>query len=150
MALFTRTRNGVRALFHKTQVEHELDAELRAFLETAVEQKVRAGMSHDAASRAARLELGSVESVKDYVRDVGWESVLESCSQDVRYAFRTLRRSPGFAAVAILTLALGIGANTAIFSVVYPLLLKPLPYFKPEELIALSTYMPQLRSKFPS
>jgi hypothetical protein len=77
VALFTRVRNDFCALFHKTRVERDLDAELREFLDTAVEQKMRGGMSREKALRAARLELGSVEAVKDRVRDVGWESVLE-------------------------------------------------------------------------
>jgi hypothetical protein len=137
VALFTRVRNGFRALFHKTRVERDLDAELREFLDTAVEQKMRGGMSREKALRAARLELGSVEAVKDRVRDVGWESVLESFWQDLRYAIRTLRRSPGFTTVAALTLALAIGATTAIFSLLDAVVLKYLPVKNPEELVLL-------------
>jgi putative ABC transport system permease protein len=150
MAWVTRLLGGLRGLLRRARLERELDDELRDFLEAAVEQKVRNGMSREAATRAVRAQMGSIESVKDHVRDVGWESFLQSAWQDVRYSVRTLRRAPEYAGVAVLTLALGIGANTAIFSIVYPLLLKPLPYARPEELVAVSTYIPQLRSKFPS
>jgi predicted permease len=118
MFLFMRVTNGFRALFGKRRAEAELDAELRAFLEAAVEQKVSAGMSREAALRAARVEIGSVEAVKDRVRDVGWESIVESVWQDVRFAFRMLRKQPGFTAATVATLALGIGGTTVIFSVV--------------------------------
>ena len=96
-------------------------------------------MSRDQALRAARISIGSFEATKDAVRDVGWESRLESVWQDVRHACRGLQRSPGFAAAAILTLALGIGVNTAIFSVVNSLLLRALPVTAPEQLALLST-----------
>ena len=92
-------------------------------------------MTSEAATRAARLKLGSAESVKDSVRDVGWESTVESVWQDVRYALRSLRKSPGFTAATTLTLALGIGATTAIFSLLDAVILKSLPVRNPEELV---------------
>jgi predicted permease len=137
MGLVTRIVGGFRGLVWKTQAEHELDAELRDFLEADAEQKMRMGMSPAEAVRAARRELGSVDVVKDRVRDAGWESVFESICRDVRYAVRTLRKSPGFAAVSVLTLALGIGATTAIFSLLDAVLLKSLPVTNPEELVLL-------------
>jgi putative ABC transport system permease protein len=137
MAFLRRVIGGFRGLFRKTRAERELDDELRAFLETAVEEKVRAGLGREEATRAARMELGSVTAVKDRVRDVGWESVLDNVGQDLRHAIRSLRKSPGFAAVAIVTLALGIGANTGIFALIEVLLLRSLPVRDPQELIVL-------------
>lgn len=137
MRLVRRVTGGFRALFQKTRVERELDEELREFLDASIEQKTRAGVSRTAATRAARAELGSREAVKDRVRDVGWESVLEGIWRDVRYSIRSLRRSPGFTAVAVLTLALVIGATAAIFSLLDAVLLKSLPVRNPEELVQL-------------
>jgi predicted permease len=134
VARLTRVINGVRAFFRKSRVEQDLDAELRSFLETAVEQKMRAGMRREEAIRAARIELGSIEAVKDRVRDVGWESLFETLWRDVCYAIRMLRRSPGFTSVAVLSLSLGIGANTAIFSLVDTVLVKSLPVKEPQGL----------------
>ncbi|HLG55509.1 MAG TPA: ABC transporter permease [Vicinamibacterales bacterium] len=139
MRVLTAAVEGLRALFQRRRVEQELDEELRAYHNASVDRKIAAGMSREDAIRAARVEMGSTEAVKDDVRDAGWESHVESVWQDLRYAFRGLRRSRGFAAVAILTLALGIGANSAIFSVVNGLLLRALPVTAPEQLAILST-----------
>src|SRR5688572_6827501 len=138
MLILRRIVLGLRALLTKGRVERDLDDELRAYLDTSIRQKMAAGMSREQATRAARLELGSLTAVKDYTRDAGWESALDTTSRDVRYALRTLRKSPAFSAVATGTLALGIGATTAIFSVVNAVLLRELPVERPQELISLA------------
>ena len=140
MRLFFRFLNGIRSLFRRGVADEELNRELQSFLEVAVDERMRSGMSRDQAGRAARLELGlvSAASVKERVRDVGWESTLESVARDIQYAVRTLHNAPGFAAVTVLTLALGIGANTTIFSLVDALMLRRLPVRDPNQLTALT------------
>src|SRR5262245_18141392 len=96
--------SGLRALVGRRQLDRDLDDGLRGYLESLVEQHLRDGMPPEDALKTARSAIGSLEAIKDAVHDVGWESQLESIWQDVRHAFRGLRRSPGFAAVAILTL----------------------------------------------
>src|SRR5258705_8201498 len=135
MSLLTSVLQGLRSLFRKVQVNKELDEELNGFLEMAAEEKMKEGMSRKDALRAVRLERGSLEITKEVVRSAGWESFVETLWQDVRFGLRTLRKNPAFAAIVILTLALGIGASTAIFSVVDAVLLKPLPFKDSDRLV---------------
>src|SRR5580693_7762466 len=132
--MWTNFWGGIRGLFGKRSVERELDEELRDFLEKSAAEKVRGGMTREEAWRAARMEMGGVEAVKENVRSVSWETHFESLWSDLRFGARLLRFNPVFAGAAILSLALGIGANTAIFQLLDAVRLRTLPVKNPQEI----------------
>ena len=132
----------LRALFRGTAMERELDDELRFHLEESVDAHMRAGHTREEATRLAHLELGGVEVVKEEVRDARGVRLVEDVVADVRYGARGLRRAPAFTAAAVLTLALGIGANSAMFSLVNTVLLHPLPYPDAARLVRLHAKKP--------
>jgi predicted permease len=117
-----------------------MDDELRAYLHASAERKMLSGMSASEAQRAARVEMGSMESVKEEIRGAGWETAVEAVWADLRYSVRVLAKAPVFTTVVVLTLALGIGANTAIFGLIDSLLLKTLPVHNPEELVQVTRW----------
>jgi putative ABC transport system permease protein len=137
MYLLRKLASGLRSLFRKQQVSKELDEELDSFAEMATEGKIREGMTRDQAVRTVRIERGNLEVAKDHVYAARWESVVEGVWRDISFGVRSIRKSPGFSAIVVLTLTLGIGATTAIFSVVYAVLLH-VPYSQPAELVAIT------------
>src|SRR5436853_5228441 len=147
MSMLRNITNGLRSLFRKEQVDRDLDEELRAYQEMATEEKIKQGMSRKDALREVRLERGSVDAAKEVVRSGGWEFFVETCWRDLRVGVRMLCKNLGFTIIAAVTLALGIGANTAIFSVIDRVLLQPLPYPHPEELVAVWHPAPGLNIK---
>ena len=138
MSLIRQIAAGLRGLFRRTDVDRELTEELKTFLEMAIDRHLATGMTRDQAVRAARIEVGSFDVARENVRDSGWESIVDTLWQDVRTGLRTLRRSPVVTLVAVISLALGIGANTAIFSILDSLLLRRLSVPEPERLVLVS------------
>jgi len=135
--MFNDLRFRLRALFRRDGMEAEMDEELRAHFENHVEKLVASGLPREEAVRRTRLEFGGYEQIKEECRDARGVSFLETLTRDVRYSLRVLRKNLGFSAVAILTLALGIGANTALFSVIDSVLLRSLPYQDPAGLVTI-------------
>ena len=126
---------GIASLFQRRHVERELDEELQGYLEASVAHKQRNGMTEEEARRAASVELGSGNSVKHQIWSSRWESTIEGILRDIRLSARSLLKSPGFTATALLSLALGIGGNTAIFTLINQVLLRNLPVRDPQQLV---------------
>jgi predicted permease len=142
MAMFNNLRLRLRALFLKPKMENELQAELQFHLEREIDENIARGMAPEEARYAALRSFGGVERVKEESRDGRGVRLLEEIWQDLRYGLRMMLKSPGFTTITALSLALGIGANTAIFSLLDALLLKPLPVKRPEQLVVVNIAIP--------
>jgi hypothetical protein len=147
MGLGSRMTSGLRNLFHKRQVESQLDDEVRSYVDLVMDERIAAGMSASEARRTALAEFGGIEQVKQAVRQHRAGTNFELLWQDIRYGMRQLRRNRGFTLTAVVTLGLGIGATTAIFSAVYSLLLRPLPYNDSSQLITVTSAWPKSKSE---
>ena len=135
MPLWTRIASFWRTVAKGRRLDTELDEELSSYIDEMAARKMAGGLDAEAARRQALIEAGGVDRVKEAVRDIRIGRLVEETMRDIGYAWRMLRKAPGFTAAAVMTLALGVGANTAIFSVVHALLIAPLPYTDPDRLV---------------
>jgi predicted permease len=142
MSLWRQLTRGIRKLTNRNSSDQEISEEMQHFLDESTAEFAARGFTPEEARRAAKIQMGSMTGAKQEIRSYGWENIVDTFFADIRYGLRQLRRNPGFTAITILTLALGIGANTAVFSVVNSVLLKPLPYPKSEELVSLHQEAP--------
>jgi predicted permease len=142
MSLWRQLTRGIRKLTNQNSSDQEISEEMQHFLDESTAEFAAHGFTPEEARRAAKIQMGSMTSVKEEIRSYGWENLVDTFFADIRYGLRQLRRNPGFTAITVLTLALGIGANTAVFSVVNNVLLKPLAYPKSEELVSLHQEAP--------
>jgi predicted permease len=147
MSIWRQLSHGLRALTRRRAADQDIADEVESYLEQAAEALEANGVPPDEARRTVRLHAGHATAIREQVRSYGWENFIAARVSDVRYAGRRLRRNPGFTVVCVLTLAVAIGANSAIFSVINGILLKPLPYHNPDELIDLNHTAPGV--KFP-
>jgi predicted permease len=145
--MLSRMTNFWRNIFAKEKTDRELDAEVRSYSDLLTQEKIREGMNPQEARRAAKLQLGGVEQVKEEVRQARTGACLDSLLQDLRFGARTLRKNPGFAAVAVLTIALGVGASTALFSVVKSALLDPWPYQGADRIVTIRPQFPKIGAR---
>ena len=136
MTFWSKLRSWFSATLRRSRMESEMDAELRFHIDTYAEHLIRSGVSREEAMRRARVEFGGIERVKEEGREARGISFLEHLLQDLRFGVRTMLRSPGFTALAILSLGLGVGANTAIFTLINDLMLKSLPVRDPQQLVS--------------
>src|SRR5262245_42440441 len=138
MAIWRQITHGLRVLSNRRKSDQDLTDEAQHFLDQATEEHIARGLSPQDARRAARVEFGTAAGIKAEVRDYGWEYSVETFIADVRYAARRLRSTPAFTVVTAFILALGIGATTAIFSAVHPILIEPLPYPDASRIVTIS------------